>query len=193
MLNTFVVYVENKPGVLTRVASLFRRRAFNIDSLTVGRTEKPEVSRMTITVDADPDQARRVEANLYKLINVLLVENITHEPSLVRDLAMIKIAVSQEARSHVLELANVFRARVVDVAPDSLIIEITGAEDKIDGLLEVLRPYGVLEMVRTGIVAMRRGTKASAVASGVVASVASVATAAGAVGDAADDSVSQSV
>ncbi|MGB6980067.1 MAG: acetolactate synthase small subunit, partial [Candidatus Acidiferrales bacterium] len=172
MLNTFVVYVENKPGVLTRVASLFRRRAFNIDSLTVGRTEKPEVSRMTITVDADPDQARRVEANLYKLINVLLVENITHEPSLVRDLAMIKIAVSQEARSHVLELANVFRARVVDVAPDSLIIEITGAEDKIDGLLEVLRPYGVLEMVRTGIVAMRRGTKASAVASGVVASVA---------------------
>jgi acetolactate synthase-1/3 small subunit len=193
MLNTFVVYVENKPGVLTRVASLFRRRAFNIDSLTVGRTEKPEVSRMTITVDADPDQARRVEANLYKLINVLLVENITHEPSLVRDLAMIKIAVSQEARSHVLELANVFRARVVDVAPDSLIIEITGAEDKIDGLLEVLRPYGVLEMVRTGIVAMRRGTKASAVASGVVASVASVAAATGAVGDAADDSVSQSV
>ena len=193
MLNTFVVYVENKPGVLTRVASLFRRRAFNIDSLTVGRTEKPEVSRMTITVDADPDQARRVEANLYKLINVLLVENITHEPSLVRDLAMIKIAVSQEARSHVLELANVFRARVVDVAPDSLIIEITGAEDKIDGLLEVLRPYGVLEMVRTGIVAMRRGTKASAVASGVVASVASVAAATGAVDAAADDSVSQSV
>ena len=193
MLNTFVVYVENKPGVLTRVASLFRRRAFNIDSLTVGRTEKPEVSRMTITVDADPDQARRVEANLYKLINVLLVENITHEPSLVRDLAMIKIAVSQEARSHVIELANVFRARVVDVAPDSLIIEITGAEDKIDGLLEVLRPYGVLEMVRTGIVAMRRGTKASAVASGVVASVASVAAATGAVDAAADDSVSQSV
>ncbi|MFY9751863.1 MAG: acetolactate synthase small subunit, partial [Candidatus Acidiferrales bacterium] len=158
--------------------------------LTVGRTEKPEVSRMTITVDADPDQARRVEANLYKLINVLLVENITHEPSLVRDLAMIKIAVSQEARSHVLELANVFRARVVDVAPDSLIIEITGAEDKIDGLLEVLRPYGVLEMVRTGIVAMRRGTKASAVASGVVASVAA---ASGAVAQIADDNVSQSV
>jgi len=165
MLNTFVVYVENKPGVLTRVASLFRRRAFNIDSLTVGRTEKPEVSRMTITVDADQDQARRIEANLYKLVNVLLVENITAEPTIVRDLAMIKVAATHEARSHVLELAGVFRGRVVDVAPESLIIEITGDEDKIDGLLEVLQPYGVLEMVRTGIVAMRRGSKCSTVAS----------------------------
>jgi acetolactate synthase-1/3 small subunit len=163
MLNTFVVYVENKPGVLTRVASLFRRRAFNIDSLTVGRTEKPEVSRMTITVDADQDQARRIEANLYKLVNVLLVENITAEPAIVRDLAMIKVAATHEARSHVLELAGVFRGRVVDVAPESLIIEITGDEDKIDGLLEVLQPYGVLEMVRTGIVAMRRGSKCSSV------------------------------
>jgi acetolactate synthase-1/3 small subunit len=163
MLNTYVVHVENKPGVLTRVASLFRRRAFNIDSLTVGRTEKPEVSRMTITVDADRDQARRIEANLYKLVNVLLVENITNQPSIVRDLAMIKVAATHEARSHVLELASVFRARVVDVAPESLTIEITGTEDKIDGLLEVLRPYGVLEMVRTGIVAMRRGKSASAV------------------------------
>jgi acetolactate synthase I/III small subunit len=159
MLNTFMVYVENKPGVLSRVSSLFRRRAFNIDSLTVGRTEKPEVSRMTITVDADRDQARRIEANLYKLVNVLLVENITNQPAIVRDLAMIRVAVTHEARSHVLELANVFRARVVDVAPESLTIEITGAEDKIDGLLELLRPYGVLEMVRTGIVAMRRGSK----------------------------------
>src|SRR5256885_4760515 len=164
MMNTFVVYVENKPGVLTRVASLFRRRAFNIDSLTVGRTEKPEVSRMTITVDADYDQARRVEATLYKLVDFLFVENITREPSIVRDLAMIKVGATHEARSHVLELASVFRARVVDVAPESLTIEITGGEDKIDGLLEVLRPYGVLEMVRTGIVAMRRGSKSSMVA-----------------------------
>jgi acetolactate synthase I/III small subunit len=163
MLNTFMVYVENKPGVLTRVASLFRRRAFNIDSLTVGRTEKPEVSRMTITVDADFDQARRIEANLYKLVNVLLVENITNQPAIVRDLAMIRVAASHEARSHVLELANVFRARVVDVAPESLTLEITGAEEKIDSLLELLRPYGVLEMVRTGIVAMRRGSRSSGV------------------------------
>jgi acetolactate synthase-1/3 small subunit len=163
MLNTYVVYVENKPGVLTRVASLFRRRAFNIDSLTVGRTEKTEVSRMTITVDADRDQARRIEANLYKLVNVLLVENLTAEPAIVRDLAMIKVAATHGERSHVLELAGVFRARVVDVAPESLTIEITGDEGKIDGLLEVLRPYGILEMVRTGIVAMRRGSKPSSV------------------------------
>jgi acetolactate synthase I/III small subunit len=159
MLNTFVVYVENKPGVLTRVASLFRRRAFNIDSLAVGRTERPQVSRITITVDADVDQARRIEANLYKLLEVLLVDNITAEPSILRDLAMIKVSVTPESRPHVMDLVNVFRGRIVDVAPDSLIIEITGGEDKIDGLLEVLRPYGVLEMVRTGIVAMRRGGK----------------------------------
>jgi acetolactate synthase-1/3 small subunit len=101
------------------------------------------------------------------LVNVLLVENITTEPAIVRDLAMIKVAATHEARSHVLELASVFRARVVDVAPESLIIEITGGEDKIDGLLEVLRPYGVLEMVRTGIVAMRRGGKYSSVVSPV--------------------------
>ena len=160
MLNTFVVYVENKPGVLTRVASLFRRRAFNIDSLTVGRTEKPEVSRMTITVDADRDQARRIEANLYKLVNVLLVENITSEPSIVRDLAMIKVAATHEARSHVLELAGVFRARVVDVTNESVIVEITGTEDKIEGMIEIMRPFGIIEMVRTGVVSMTRGATA---------------------------------
>src|SRR3954466_5499805 len=103
MLNTYVVYVENKPGVLTRVASLFRRRAFNIDSLTVGRTEKPEVSRMTITVDSDYAQARRTEANLYKLVNVIRVHNITNESSIIRDLAMIKVPATHEQRSHVLE------------------------------------------------------------------------------------------
>ncbi len=159
MLNTFVVYVENKPGVLNRVASLFRRRAFNIDSLTVGRTEKTETSRMTIVVDTDHDGAKRIEAHLYKLVNVLLVENITQHASITRDLAMIKVGCTQDSRPHILSLADVFRARIVDVAPESVVIEITGSEEKIDGLLEVLRPYGILEMVRTGIVAMRRGAK----------------------------------
>lgn len=161
MLNTFVVYVENKPGVLNRVASLFRRRAFNIESLTVGHTEKPGVSRMTIVVDTDDGGARRLEANLYKLVNVLRVANITGVPAVSRDLAMIKVNASPESRSHLLQLVHVFRARVVDVAPDSLIIEITGTEDKIDGLLEVLRPFGIAEMVRTGRVAMSRGPKSS--------------------------------
>jgi len=160
MLNTFVVHVENKPGVLTRVSSLFRRRAFNIDSLTVGRTEKPEVSRMTITVEADPDQARRIEANLYKLVNVLLVENVTREPIISRDLALIKINADQHTRDQVLNIVNVFRARVLDVAVNSITIEITGNEEKIDRLLEIISPFGLLEMVRTGIVAMRRGVTA---------------------------------
>jgi acetolactate synthase I/III small subunit len=161
MLNTFVVYVENKTGVLARVASLFRRRGFNIDSLTVARTEKPDVSRMTIALEADNDQARGIEANLYKLVNVILVENVTAQPAIIRDLAMIKVAAPHHARSHVLDLASVFRARVIDVALESLTIEITGTEDKFDGLIEVLRPFGVLETVRTGIVAMRRGARTS--------------------------------
>jgi acetolactate synthase-1/3 small subunit len=161
MLNTLAVYVENKPGVLTRVASLFRRRAYNIESLTVGHTEKPGVSRMTIVVDTDEFGARRLEAHLYKLVNVLLVENITDNASVARDLALIKVGAKADQRSQVLQLAQVFRARVVDVAIESIILEITGTEDKIDGLLEVLAPYGILEMVRTGRVAMARGIKAN--------------------------------
>ncbi|MBS1852630.1 MAG: acetolactate synthase small subunit [Acidobacteria bacterium] len=157
MLHTFVVYVENKPGVLTRVSSLFRRRGFNIDSLTVGRTEKPDVSRMTIVVDANEDQSQRIMANVYKLVNVLLVDDITGQAAIARDLALIKVKTDQDTRSKVLELANVFRARVVDLAQDSLTLEITGVEIKVNRLLEVLEPFGLLEVVRTGLVAMRRG------------------------------------
>lgn len=157
MTTTFVVRVEDRPGVLTRVAEVFRRRAFNIESLTVGHTETPGVSRMTIVVEADESAARRLEAHLYKLVNVLRVDNISDRPAVFRDLAMIKVATTAETRAQVMQLVEVFRARVVDVGPTSLIIEITGTEDKIDGLVEVLRPYGVLEMARTGRVAMPRG------------------------------------
>jgi acetolactate synthase-1/3 small subunit len=160
MLTTFIVYVEDKPGVLNRVSSLFRRRAFNIDSLTVGRTETDGVSRMTIVVETpDASAAERLEAHIYKLVNVLRVEDVTSTPSVTRDLAMIKVSATPETRLHVMQLVDVFRARIVDVAPESLIIEITGTEEKLEGLLEVLRPYGVLEMVRTGRVAMTRGQK----------------------------------
>ena len=158
MIHTFVVYVDNKPGVLNRVASLFRRRAFNIESLTVGRTEAPGVSRMTVVVDTDAYGARRLEACLYKLVPVKRVDDITAAPSIVRDLALIKVAATGEARSHVMQLVDVYRARVVDVSPESLVIETTGTEDKIDSLLEVLRPFGVREMVRTGRIAMARGS-----------------------------------
>ena len=157
MLQTFAVYVDNKPGVLNRVASLFRRRAFNIESLTVGHTEHPGVSRMTVVVDTDEYGARRLEANLYKLVPVQRVDNITAVPSIARDLALIKVAAIGEARTHVMQLVDVYRARIVDVSPESLVIETTGTEDKIDSLVEVLRPYGVIEMVRTGRVAMARG------------------------------------
>jgi acetolactate synthase-1/3 small subunit len=155
---TFIVQVENKPGVLTRVASLFRRRAYNIESLTVGHTDQAGVSRLTVVVDTDEFGARRLEANLYKLVNVLRVESVTDVPAVVRDLALIKVHANGTSRAQVMQLVDVFRARVVDVQNDTLIVEITGTEDKIDGLVEVLRPFGIIEMVRTGLVAMRRGS-----------------------------------
>ena len=161
MRNTFVVYVDNKPGVLNRVASLVRRRAFNIESLTVGPTDQPMVSRMTVVVETDESGARRIESHLYKLVNVRRVDNITFVAAVSRDLAMIKVKATPETRSHLLQLVEVYRARVVDVAPGSLIVEITGTEDKISSLAEVLRPFGILEMVRTGRVAMARGEKSS--------------------------------
>lgn len=160
MLQTLVVYVEDKPGVLNRVASLFRRRGFNIESLTVGHTDQEGVSRMTIIVKADELTARHIEANLYKLVNVLKVENVTGEPTVVRDLALIKVRADNGKRSEVLQIADVFRARVVDMANSSCIIEATGTEDKIEGLIEVLRPFGIIEMVRTGVVAMHRREEA---------------------------------
>jgi acetolactate synthase I/III small subunit len=156
-MQTFAVYVDNKPGVLNRVASLFRRRAFNIESLTVGHTETQGVSRMTIVVDTDERGARLVEANLYKLIPVRRVDNITKLSTIGRDLAMIKVSATGDARTQVMQIVDVYRARIVDVSPDSLVIETTGTEDKIDSLVEVLRHYGVIEMVRTGRVAMARG------------------------------------
>ena len=158
MVHTFTVYVDNKPGVLNRVSSLFRRRAFNIESLTVGHTETPGISRMTVVVDTDEYGARRLEAHLYKLVPCRRVDNITSAPSISRDLALIKVAATGEARTHVMQLVDVYRARIVDVSPESLVIETTGTEDKIDSLVEVLRPYGVIELVRTGRVAMARGT-----------------------------------
>lgn len=157
MQATFVVHVEDRPGVLNRVASLVRRRGYNIESLTVGRTETPGLSRMTIVVDTDESAVARLHANLDKLVNVRRVEDVTLAASVVRDLAMIKVTATADTRSQIMQLADVFRARVVDVAPDSLVIEITGTEDKVDGLLEMLRPYGVIEMARTGRVAMVRG------------------------------------
>lgn len=156
---TFIALVENRPGVLNRVASLFRRRNFNIELLAVGRTENPAVSRMTVVVDCpngDLD-AHKIEANLYKLVNVIDVQDVTRQPSVTRDLALIKVKAAPEKRGEVNGLAEIFRARIVDVAVDSVIVEITGTEDKIEGMIELLRPLGIVEMVRTGQVSMTRG------------------------------------
>jgi acetolactate synthase-1/3 small subunit len=156
-MQTIVAYVENKPGVLNRVASLARRLAINIDSLTVGPTENEEIARLTLCAHTDEKGAHRLESSLEKLVDVLLAENITDRSVLERDLALIKVAAGQQNRPHLMELIKVFRGRVVDVAPESLIVEVSGTVDKIDGLLEVLRPFGVLEMTRTGRIAMTRG------------------------------------
>ena len=169
MMHTFAIYVEDRPGVLNRVASLFRRRGFNIDSLAVGHSETPGVSRMTAVVETDEGGAARIRAHLYKLVHVVRVEDITHRSSVVRDLALIKVTADHGTRSSLMQLAQVFEARVVDVAADSLVLEMTASPPRIDALLEVLRPYGVIEMGRTGRLAMTRGAIAEARGAGAAA------------------------
>lgn len=163
MKHTLVALVEDKPGVLNRVASLFRRRAFNIESLTVGHTEEPHISRMTIVVDASQTSAHIVEANLAKLINVIDVQDVTEMDTITRDLALVKVRADAAGRAEIAQLVEIFRAKIVDVAPDSVVVEATGDEDKIDGLVELLRPKGIVEMVRTGRIAMVRGSQTAAI------------------------------
>ncbi len=158
MKHTMVALVENKPGVLARVALLFRRRNYNIDSLTVCKTESPELSRMTIVVNTEDTDAELVEQNLRKLLNVHDVHDLTRGPSIARDLALIKVQADAATRAEIAQLVEIFRAKIVDVGSDSVIIEATGDEDKIDGLIELLKPKGVIELARTGRVAMLRGT-----------------------------------
>jgi acetolactate synthase-1/3 small subunit len=162
MENTLIALVEDKPGVLNRVASLFRRRAFNIESLTVGHTEQPGVSRMTIVVNSSREGAEKVAQHLCKLVNVIRVEDVTERQTVDRDLALIKVRTADgQRRSEVMQIVDTFRARVVDLALESLMIEVTGTEDKVTSLVDILRPYGVVEMVQTGRVTMVRGGNGS--------------------------------
>jgi acetolactate synthase-1/3 small subunit len=156
--HVLVALVENKPGVLTRVAGLFRRRGFNIESLTVGHTDSPDVSRMTIVVDANKTDAVMVQNNLFKLVNVIDVQDVTRQPTVMRDLALIKVQTNQQTRFEIVQLMDIYRAKVADVCSDSMIIEVTGPEAKIDSVVDMLKPYGILEMVRTGLVTMVRGS-----------------------------------
>ncbi|MDE1155596.1 MAG: acetolactate synthase small subunit [Acidobacteriaceae bacterium] len=165
MLHTFIALVDDKPGVLTRVASLFRRLNLNIVSLTVGESERSDASRMTIVCDAPEHAAHRIKASLYKLETTIHVDEVNRSEAVVRELCLIKVAAGPNqphgvhSRSQIFELANVFRARVVDLAPESIMLEMTGSASKIEGLLQVLREssYEVLEVSRTGRMAMRRG------------------------------------
>ncbi len=165
MLHTFIALVDNKPGVLTRIASLFRRLNINIASLTVGETESETVSRMTIVCDAPDNAAHRIRASLYKLEITREVDEVNRSEAVVRELCLLKVAAGPQSphgissRTQIFELANVFRARVVDLAPDSIMLEMTGSASKIEGLIQVIREsaYDILEVSRTGRMAMRRG------------------------------------
>jgi acetolactate synthase I/III small subunit len=157
MKHTVIAWMEDKPGVLNRVAGLFRRRSFNIESLAVGHTETPGISRMTFVVDGDERELRQVQTQLFKLINVTAIHDVTQEPTVVRELALIKVGATGANRSEILQLVDIYRARIVDVALDSLVIQITGPEDRVESLIKLLENFGIKEMVRTGRVAMVRG------------------------------------
>jgi acetolactate synthase-1/3 small subunit len=165
MLHTFVAYVEDIPGVLTRVATLFRRLNINIKSVTVGGSERAGLSRMTVVCEASSEAGHRIRANLFKLENVVDVDDIAGAPAVTRELALIKVAATPRTRSQVFELVEVFRARIVDLAPESLTIEMTGVESKIEGLIQVLNEGEgrVLEICRSGKLTMRRGHHTSSV------------------------------
>ncbi len=150
--------VQNHAGVLSRVSGLFSRRGYNIDSLTVGETVDPGVSRMTIVVRGDEAILEQIQKQLEKLIEVAAVKRLDPNLAVLREIALIKVAASPESRPDIIQIANIFRARIVDVAADSLIVEATGAQSKVDGLIELLKPFGILELARTGLSALERGS-----------------------------------
>ncbi|MDQ1585022.1 MAG: acetolactate synthase small subunit [Actinomycetota bacterium] len=157
--HTLSVLVENKPGVLARIASLFSRRGFNIDSLAVGPTEDDDVSRMTIVVNVEDLPLEQVTKQLNKLINVIKIVELDPATSVQRELLLVKVAADRQSRSHILETVQLFRAKVVDVSPDAVTIEATGNADKLEALLRVLEPFGIRELVQSGMVAVGRGAR----------------------------------
>lgn len=159
MEHTLSVLVMNQPGVLARVAGLFSRRGFNIESLAVGVTDEPNISRMTIQVEADDATLEQITKQLHKLIDVIKISDITTDERVDRELALIKISGDAANRSEILQVADIFRAKIVDVAEKSIVIEVTGDEAKIDALVQLTRPYGIIELVRTGKISMVRGSK----------------------------------
>ncbi len=158
-MHTIAAIVENKPGVLVRIAALFSRRGFNIDSLTVGATDNPDYSRMTITVDGDEVVLEQVTKQLNKLVNVIRVSELLPSESVERELAIIKVAAKKEDRNEIMQIVAIFRAKIIDVSPRSIIVEVTGSQDKVEAMVRLLRQFGIREMARTGKVSMTRGAK----------------------------------
>ena len=154
---TLVALMEDKPGVLSHVVNLFRRRNYNIESLTVGHTEAEGISRMTVVVDATDAVLEQVVKQLYKLVNVTKVSELTDDSAVIRELALIKVHSTSANRAEIIQLVDIFRAQIIDVSHESLTVEITGAEDKVDSLIDMLQPFGIRELTRTGRVAMVRG------------------------------------
>lgn len=159
MRHILAVLVENNSGVLTRVAGLFARRGYNIESLTVGPTENPEISRMTIVVEGDVEVIEQVTKQLNKLIDVIKISDVTEDPFVDRELVLIKVTAEPAARAEIMQIVDIFRARIVDIGRNTLIIEVTGDEGKVTALEQSLRPFGIKELVRTGKIAMLRGQK----------------------------------
>jgi acetolactate synthase-1/3 small subunit len=151
------VLVENKPGVLTRVAGLFARRGFNIDTLAVGPTEDPTVSRMTITLDGAAHPIDQVTKQLHKLINVIKIRDLEPEETIAREMALFKVIADGQTRGEIMQLADIFRGRIIDVSSRTATVEVTGTHDKIEAFEQMLRPFGIVEMVRTGEIAIARG------------------------------------
>lgn len=156
--HTITALVEDKPGVLARVSGLFRRRGFNISNLSVGHSEVPNLSRMTFVVKGDEFIVEQVTKQLYKLIDVVRVNNVTDDSMVARELALVKVKTTSENRSEIMQLVDIFRTNIVDVGKDTIIIEATGDEEKIDSLFQLLKPFGIKEVMRTGRIAMVRGT-----------------------------------
>jgi acetolactate synthase-1/3 small subunit len=159
MKHSLSVLVENKPGVLVRVAGLFARRGFNIDSLVVAETGDPAVSRMTITVDEQDQPVEQVTKQLHKLVNIIKITDLAPAESIERELLLIKVRADTESRSDIMQMVEIFRAKIVDVTNEVLIIEMTGSRDKVTALVDLLSPFGVTELMRTGRLAMRRGKR----------------------------------
>lgn len=161
MKHILALLVVNRPKVLSHISGLISRRAYNIDSIAAGPTEDPKITRITLVVECEPEEIEQVENQIAKLVDVIKVTNLTKEKSIARELALIKVKASSEKRSDIVDICNIFRAKIVDVTREAMVVELTGESDKIEALFDVLKEHGIIEIVRTGIISLSRGPEAA--------------------------------